>query len=67
MADVLTPYDDRECPIYGKVIDGDLCYETTLCMQGYFKLSSVPEIKDIILDSETARSICCSCPYADVS
>ena len=66
MANNLTPYDDRMCPIYGKVIDGELCYETALCMQGLFKLSSVPESKDIKLDAETARKSCTNCPYADM-
>ena len=31
----LTPQDDRECPIYAKIIDGELCYETAMCMQGF--------------------------------
>jgi hypothetical protein len=66
MANDLTPYDDRECPIYGKVIDGELCYETAMCMQGLFKLSSVSEAKNIVMDSETARRVCSSCEYADM-
>jgi hypothetical protein len=66
MANDLTPYDDRECPIYGKVIDGELCYETAMCMQGIFKLSSVLEAKNIVMDSETARRVCNGCEYADV-
>lgn len=66
MASELTPYDDRKCPIYDKVIDGELCYETALCMQGLFKLSSVPESKDIKLDLDEAKKICVNCPYADM-
>lgn len=66
MASNLTPYDDRKCPIYGKVIDGELCYETAMCMQGFFKLSSVPESKDITLDEKEARKICVNCPYGDM-
>ena len=66
MASNLTPYDDRSCPIYGKVIDGELCYETALCMQGLFKLSSVPEAKDIKMGAEDAKKTCTNCPYADM-
>lgn len=66
MASELTPYDDRYCPIYGKVIDGEICYETALCMQGLFKLSSVPESKDIILEEEQARQTCLACPHSDM-
>lgn len=66
MANSLTPYDDRACPIYGKVIDGELCYETALCMQGQFKLSSVPEAAEIIYDADTARKMCVGCPYGDM-
>lgn len=66
MSNRLTPYDDRKCPIYGKVIDGELCYETALCMQGLFKLSSVPESKDIILPEDEARKICVACEYGNM-
>ena len=67
MKNTLTPYDDRMCPIYDKVIDGELCYETALCMQGFFKLSSVPESVYIIYNVDTARKICVDCPHGDMS
>ena len=66
MASNLTPYDDRKCPIYDKIIDGELCYETAMCMQGMFKLSSVPEANEIVLDEKTARETCNHCPYSDM-
>lgn len=66
MASNLTPYEDRECPIYGKVIDGELCYETAMCMQGFFKISSVPESKDITINLDEARKICVGCPHGDM-
>ncbi len=66
MASKLTPYDDRTCPIYGKVIDGELCYETALCMKGCFKTSSVQEIDSIEIPIETAREICKECEYSDM-
>ena len=66
MSSKLTPYDDRMCPIYEKVIDGELCYETALCMQGFFKLSSVPEHKNIDMDLDVAKKICVDCPFGDM-
>ena len=63
----LTPYDDRMCPIYQRVIDGELCYETALCMQGLFHISSVPEADYIRLSFEDAKKICTQCPYGDMS
>lgn len=67
MANKLTPYDDRTCPIYEKIIDGELCYETALRMMRFFKVSSVPETKEIKLDLEKARKICEKCPHSDMS
>lgn len=64
--DSLTPYDDRKCPIYDRIIDGELCYETALCMQGQFKLSSVPESKDIKLPVGLARKTCRNCKYSNM-
>ena len=54
------------CPIYGKVICSELCYETAMCMQGFFKLSSVPESREIDLDLSEARKICTNCPYGNM-
>lgn len=62
----LTPQDDRECPIYAKVIDGELCYETALCMLGYFKLSSLPEAVDFAMPVDAARKTCKGCKYANM-
>ena len=62
----LTPYEDRMCPIYQRVIDGDLCYETAMCMQGFFHISSVPEADFIRLKFEEAKEICINCPYGDM-
>ena len=66
MTSNLTPYNDRNCPIYDKIIDGELCYETAMCMQGFFKISSVPESNEIIFNLEQARKICNKCPYSDM-
>ncbi len=66
MINNLTPYDDRRCPIYNNIIDGELCYETAMCMQGFFKISSVPESSEIVLDMKKAKEICNECPYANM-
>ena len=66
MASDTTPYDDRYCPIYNKTIDGELCYETAMCMQRLFKLSSVPETKTITMPIEKSRAICVNCKYSDM-
>ena len=34
------------CPVYGREIDPDLCYESLLCLGGMFKISSVPELDE---------------------
>lgn len=62
----LTPDDDRMCPIYQKVIDGELCYETAMCMQGLFTIHSVPESVHIKLKFLEAKKICIECPYGDM-
>ena len=62
----LTPADDRMCPIYERVIDGELCYETAMCMQGLFHISSVPEADYIKFRFEDAKRICLECPYGDM-
>ena len=45
------------CPVYDKVIDIDLCYETLMCLNRSFKISSVKELNDIE-DIDNARMIC---------
>ncbi len=55
-----------KCPLYGKDIDIELCYETALCMQGLFKPTSVPEIKSITVDMNEAKKLCNKCPHSDM-
>lgn len=62
----LTPYDNRYCPIFKKNIDGELCYEVAMCMQGFFKVNSVSEHSQIKLPLDEARIICTKCQYADM-
>lgn len=48
---------DHFCPVYGKIIDADLCYDSLSCLSGEFKISSTKELAEIA-DIETARAVC---------
>ena len=56
--------DAMVCPIVGKMISEDVCYELIMGLYGQIKLSSIPEVK--VLNRETAREICDNCPYSDI-
>lgn len=59
-------YDNPHfCPVYGRKIDIDLCYDSLNCLNRSFKLSSVKELSEI-KDIERAREICSKCPYSDL-
>lgn len=53
----------HKCPVYGEVIDEDLCYETIMCMRKMFKTSSLKELDDVE-DIEKARQQCQACAYS---
>lgn len=53
------------CPVYDKVIDIDLCYETLMCLNRSFKISSVKELNDIE-DIDNARMICDHCGECEI-
>lgn len=53
------------CPVYGKEIDSDLCYESLMCLKKFFKTSSVPEL-DEVKDIEAARQKCQGCEYSEL-
>lgn len=54
------------CPVYKRVIDIDLCYDSLCCLNGEFKISSTKELEEV-KDIESARKICAECPYSDLS
>lgn len=56
--------NDRYCPVAGKEIDCETCYEMVMCIDGCFKASSIPEI-EFQVNEETKR-ICEACPYSDL-
>ena len=45
---------EHYCPVYEKVIDPALCYESLMCLGRYFKVSSLKELSEIE-DIENAR------------
>ena len=51
-------------PACGKTIDCETCYELVMCLAGFFKIQSVPEVK--IADRDAAKKICDQCPYSDI-
>ena len=57
---------DRYCPVYDETIDADLCYDSLMCLNGLFKVSSIKELSDI-KDIEYARKKCEACFYSDMS
>lgn len=53
----------HRCPVYGKLIDEDLCYESLQCLCGMFKTSSLKELGEVE-DIEKARQQCKACPHS---
>lgn len=56
---------DHYCPVFQKIICGDLCFESIMALSRSVKLESIPELKEI-KDIEKARKICAGCPYSDM-
>ena len=56
---------ERYCPVYKRIIDADLCYDSLCCLAGLFKASSTPELQEVA-DLEAARKVCDTCPYSDL-
>ena len=58
--------NDHYCPVYGKVISIDLCYDSLCCLKGLFKISSTKELVKIE-NIDEATKICENCPYSNLS
>ena len=56
---------DHYCPVYKRIIDIDLCYDSLCCLGGLFKISSTPELSKVA-DIEEAKHICNGCQYSDL-
>lgn len=55
---------DHYCPAYKRVICADLCYDSMMCLNRFFKISSTRELTEIE-DIEEARKVCAECPYSE--
>ena len=53
---------DRYCPVYKREIYEELCYDSMMCLGGYFKISSTEELAEVE-NIEEARKICDKCLY----
>lgn len=54
---------DHYCPVYDRIIDADLCYDSMMCLNKSFKISSTKELEEI-KNIEKARRICANCRYS---
>lgn len=59
-------HNPHYCPVYGRVIEIDLCYDSLNCLNGSFKISSTKELLEVN-DIEKAKRLCEECPYSDLS
>lgn len=64
MSDKIDYEADHYCPAYKKIICADLCYDSMMCLTGFFKVSSTKELSEIE-DIEEARKRCRACPYSE--
>lgn len=65
MGSELDYYADHFCPAYGRIISSDLCYDSLMCLNRTFKISSTKELEEID-DIEAARKKCAECPYSEL-
>lgn len=56
---------DHYCPVYKRKINSDLCYDSLMCLNRSFKITSTEELKEV-QDIEEARKICGECPYSEL-
>lgn len=56
---------DHYCPVYERIISPDLCYDSLMCLNGTFKISSTEELS-AVNDIENARKQCSKCKYSEL-
>lgn len=56
---------EHYCPVYMRVIDPDLCYDSLMCLLGFFKVSSTRELQEV-KNIELARRLCEDCSYSNL-
>lgn len=56
---------DHYCPVYKRVITADLCYDSLMCLNHTFNITSTKEFADIE-NIERAEELCANCPYSEL-
>ena len=68
ISDTIYDYCDFEnphyCPVFEEIIDIDACYESMMCLNGFFAIESSEELTKIG-DVDTARDRCRRCIYTN--
>lgn len=65
MSSELDYENSRYCAVYDKDIDADLCYNSLMCLNGSFKISSTKELLEV-KDIESAKVKCKNCPFSSL-
>lgn len=65
MSQELDYINPHYCPVYKQIIDTELCYESLMCRNRTFTVSSVVELTRLT-NIEEARQICAACPYSEL-
>ena len=56
--------EEMYCPVCDEIIDCETCYELVMCLDGLFKVESIPDVE--IVDREEAAMICAQCKYSQI-
>ena len=56
---------DRYCPVFGRVIDCEWCYDSVLGLRKMFNPRAIPELNEV-QDLEKAGEICRACKYSNL-
>lgn len=57
--------EDRDCPVYGRKIGCELCFETVMTFEKILLTDAVPEHENV-KDMETAHIRCEECRYSAI-
>ena len=56
---------DHYCPVYERIVCPDLCYDSLMCLNGTFQISSTEELS-AVPDIAKARERCANCQYSEL-
>lgn len=65
MSNKLDYETDHYCPVYDRVINVDLCYDSLMSLNRGFRIDSTKELSEI-KDIEHAREVCANCQYSNL-